>query len=108
MDVKRLKAFNQLAASHSEQFGTREDFKILLEIATAGDNGNCLTLKQLTLSASIPESTLKRRLSRLVRKNLVLKRMTTEDRRVHCYSLHDKTRQTLHDMIEAIRVFCWD
>ncbi len=108
MNVKKLKAFNQLAASHSEQFGTREDFKILLEIATVEGNGNCLTLKQLTLSTSIPESTLKRRLARLVSKRLVLKKMTAEDRRVHCYSLHDKTRKILHDMIEAIRVFCWD
>lgn len=108
MDVKRLRTFNQLAARHIEQFGTREDFKILLEIAAGQDNGSCLTLKQLLLSSSIPESTLKRRLARLVRQRFVLKRMTTEDRRVHCYSLHEKTRKVLHEMIRDIRAFCWE
>lgn len=108
MDVKRLRTFNQQAAKHIEQFGTREDFKILLEIATRQHDGNCLTLKQLVLSAAIPESTLKRRLGRLVRQGFVLKRMTTEDHRVHCYSLPEKTLKIFRELIHDIRCFRWE
>jgi DNA-binding MarR family transcriptional regulator len=108
MDVKRLRTFNQLAAKHIEQFGTREDFAILLDIAAGEQHGNCLTLKQLLLSSSIPESTLKRRLAGLVHRRFVLKRLTVEDRRVHGYSLHEKTRKILTEMIRDIRDFCWE
>lgn len=108
MNETRLRTFNQLAAKHIEQFGTREDFKILLEIAACQGNGSCLTLKQLVLGAGIPESTLKRRLGRLVRERYVYKRMTTNDHRVHCYSLPEKTLKILRDLVRDIRAFRWD
>ncbi len=108
MDVIRLQKFNELAAKYIEQFGTWEDFKILLDVAAGENHGSCQTLKQLLLSSSIPESTLKRRLAKLVRQRFVLKRMTTEDRRVHCYSLHEETRKVLDEMIRDIRSFCWE
>ncbi len=64
MYVRKLRTLNQIVGKHIEQFGTREDFKILLEIAEYQESDSRLTLKQLVLSAEIPESTLKRRLAR--------------------------------------------
>lgn len=97
-----------MALRHIEQLGTREDFRILLEIAAGQNEVNCLTLKQLVLSAAIPESTLKRRLSRLVRERLVLKRITKNDHRVSCYSLPDKTVKILRELARDIRAFHWE
>ena len=86
MDALGLRELNRLVGRHIEAFGTREDFKILLEIAAGQQQGNPPTLKQLLLDVSVPQSTLKRRLSRLVRMRFVIKRMTSNDRRVQCYS----------------------
>lgn len=108
MYAKKLRALNQLVARHVEQFGTREDFKILLEIAACNGTESCLTLKQLILSAEIPESTLKRRLARLVKMRLVLKKTALGDGRVHCYSLPEKTQKTLDSLASDIRGFRWD
>lgn len=103
-----LRKLNLLALRHIEQLGTREDFTILLEIAAGQTEVNCLTLKQLVLSASIPESTLKRRLARLVRQKLVIKRITKNDHRVSCYSLSEKTLKILRDLARDIRYFRWE
>lgn len=108
MDEIKLRKFNQLALRHIEQLGTREDFRILLEIAAGQYEVNCLTLKQLLLSASIPESTLKRRLARLVRQRLVIKRTTKNDHRVSCYSLPDKTLKILRELVREIQGFRWE
>jgi len=107
MDASRLKSFNKLVGARIEGFGTREDFGILLEIAASEQEGSCLTLKQLMLGVGIPESTLKRRLARLVRLRHVAKRMTANDHRVQCYSLPERTRQTLATLIAEIRAFDW-
>lgn len=108
MNISSLRRFNQLAVRHIERFGTRDDFKILLEIAASQQEGDCLTLKQLMLCCSVPESTLKRRLARLVRMGVVIKEMTAEDRRVHCYFVSDKTMRQLGAFIEEIRSFDWN
>lgn len=108
MDEIKLRILNQLTLRHIEQLGTREDFKILLEIAAGQNEVNCLTLKQLVLSASIPESTLKRRLARLVRQRLVLKRITKNDHRVSCYSLPERTLKILRELAREIRSFSWE
>ena len=107
MDAIGLRALNKLVAKHIESFGTREDFKILLEIAAAQQQGSLLTLKQLLLGVGIPQSTLKRRLSRLVRRRIVTKQMTENDRRVHCYSLPEKTCNALCTLIDDVRNFKW-
>ncbi|HEX5802202.1 MAG TPA: MarR family transcriptional regulator [Azospira sp.] len=107
MSIASLRRFNHLAARHIERFGTREDFKILLEIAAHQQTGDCLTLKQLVLCCSVPESTLKRRLARLVRQGFVIKEMTAEDRRVHCYTVPEKAMKFLHSFIDEIRAFDW-
>jgi len=107
MCISCLKNFNQLAVRHVEQFGTRDDFKILLEIATHQEAGDPLTLKRLMLCCSVPESTLKRRLARLVRQRYVIKEMTAEDRRVHCYTVADKTLTRMRSFIDEIRAFEW-
>jgi DNA-binding MarR family transcriptional regulator len=108
MNVKKLRAFNMLAAKHVTQFGTREDFKILLEIAACHGEGACLTLKQLVLCVDIPESTLKRRLARLVRLKFAVKQMLPSDRRVHCYTLPEKTLKVFDGLVRDIRAFTWD
>ena len=108
MDALGLRELNRLVGRHIEAFGTREDFKILLEIAAGQEQGNPPTLKQLLLDVSVPQSTLKRRLSRLVRMRFVVKKMTDNDRRVHCYSLPDKTATTLARLIDDIRNFKWN
>lgn len=108
MGVKNLRAFNSLAEKHIGQFGTREDFKILLEIAVHQQEGNFLTLKQLVLCAAIPESTLKRRLGKLVHKKFVYKQLTPGDRRTHGYGLPEPTIRTLHTLIEDLRSYPWD
>lgn len=108
MDEIKLRKLNQLALRHIEQLGTREDFRILLDIAAGQNEVNCLTLKQLVLSASIPESTLKRRLSRLVSQRLVLKRTTKNDHRVSCYSLPERTLKILRELARDIRAFDWE
>lgn len=107
MDATRLSAFNRMVEARITAFGTREDFRILLEIAAHEQKGQCLTLKQLMLGVDIPESTLKRRLARLVRLRYVAKRMTANDHRVQCYSLPERTRQTLATLIAEIRRFDW-
>lgn len=107
MSITSLRKFNNLAVRHIEHFGTRDDFKILLEIAASQQEGTRLTLKQLVLCCSVPESTLKRRLARLVRRGFVIKEMTAEDRRVHCYTAPEKTMRLLHAFINEIRVFDW-
>ena len=108
MDALGLREFKRLVSKHVEAFGTREDFKILLEIAAAQQQGNPPTLKQVLLDVAVPQSTLKRRLSRLVRRRFVIKRMTSNDRRVHCYSLPEKTLATLSRLIDDIRSFRWN
>lgn len=108
MDALGLRELNRLVGRHIEAFGTREDFKILLEIAAGQQQGNPPTLKQLLLDVSVPQSTLKRRLSRLVRMRFVIKRMTSNDRRVHCYSLPEKILATLSRLIDDIRSFRWN
>lgn len=108
MSANGLRAFNRLVGRHIEVFGTREDFKILLEIAASQEQGTPLTLKQLYLEVGIPQSTLKRRLSRLVRRRFVTKRMTTNDHRVHCYSVPERTQVALRSLIDDIRVFTWN
>jgi DNA-binding MarR family transcriptional regulator len=108
MDFRKLKAFNELAARHIDRFGTHEDFAILLEIASHQQQGNSLTLKQLVLCSAVPESTLKRRLGRLVRQKYVDKKVTDADRRVHGYSLPEKTIRSLHDLMRDLRVYQWD
>ena len=108
MDALGLRELNRLVGRHIEAFGTREDFKILLEIAVGQQQGNPPTLKQLLVDVSVPQSTRKRRLSRLVRMRFVVKRMTNNDRRVHCYSLPDKTLVSLSELIREIRGFKWN
>jgi len=108
MDALGLREFNRLVGRHIEAFGTREDFKILLEIAAGQQQDSPPTLKQLLLDVGVPQSTLKRRLSRLVRMRFVVKRMTSNDRRVHCYSLPDKTLASLAELIKDIRGFRWN
>lgn len=108
MDALGLRELNRLVGRHIEAFGTREDFKILLEIAAGQEQGNPPTLKQLLLDVSVPQSTLKRRLSRLVRMRFVVKKMTDNDRRVHCYSLPEKTLASLTQLIADIRSFRWN
>lgn len=94
---------------HVTQFGTREDFKILLEIAACHEAEACLTLKQLVLCCvDIPESTLKRRLARLVRLKFAAKQMLSSDRRVHCYTLPEKTLKVFDGLVRDIRAFNWD
>lgn len=97
------------AADHQGRrpFGTREDFKILLEIGAGQQQNSPLTLKQLLLEVDIPQSTLKRRLSRLVRKRFVTKKMTPNDRRVFVYSLPDKTQITLKALVADVSGFKW-
>lgn len=107
MDAIGLRTLNRLIGKHIEAFGTREDFKILLEIAVGQQEGSLLTLKQLLLCVGIPQSTLKRRLGRLVRQRLVTKQMTANDRRVHCYSLPDKTHASLQSLVREVRNFNW-
>jgi len=107
MCITCLRRFNQLAVSHVEQFGTRDDFKILLEIALRQEAASKLTLKQLMLCCGVPESTLKRRLARLVRERMVIKEMTADDRRVHCYTVSDKTLARLRNFIDELRAFKW-
>lgn len=107
MSISNLRAFNQLAVRYIGRFGTRDDFKILLEIAAAQETGESLTLKQLVLCCSVPESTLKRRLARLVRLGFVIKEMTAEDRRVHCYTVAEKTVKQMHVFVDEIRAFSW-
>ncbi len=107
MNIPSLRRFNQLAVKHIERFGTRDDFKILLEIATHQETGDPLTLKRLVLCCSVPESTLKRRLSKLVREGFVIKKMTDEDHRVHCYTVAERTMKLLRGFIVEIRAFDW-
>lgn len=107
MNIPRLRRFNQLIVKHVERFGRRDDFKILLEIAAQQETGAPLTLKRLVLCCSVPESTLKRRLSRLVREGFVHKRMTEEDHRVHCYTVAERTLKQLRSFIVDIRAFDW-
>ncbi|MDQ5877964.1 MAG: hypothetical protein QG616_138 [Pseudomonadota bacterium] len=108
MYVRKLRTLNQIVGKHIEQFGTREDFKILLEIAEYQESDSRLTLKQLVLSAEIPESTLKRRLARLVRLRFVQKKTSASDQRVHCYSLPEKTMSSLTELAKTIRGHRWD
>ena len=108
MDSRKLRTFHRVVARHIEALGSREDYKILLEIAATQQEGNRQTLKTLLQSVAIPESTLKRRLSSLVKKRLVMKQMTSDDRRVHCYSLPEKTLKVLAELVRDIRAFRWD
>lgn len=107
MDAIGLRGLNRIVSKHVEVFGTREDFKILLEIAAAQQEGNPLTLKRLMLCVDIPQSTMKRRLSRLVRRRFVTKQLMPNDRRVHCYGVPEKTQNSLHTLINEIRKFSW-
>jgi DNA-binding MarR family transcriptional regulator len=107
MDAIGLRGLNRIVAKHVEVFGTREDFKILLEIAASQQEGIPLTLKRLMLCVDIPQSTMKRRLSRLVRRRFVTKQMTPNDRRVHCYSVPEKTQASLNALVADIRKFNW-
>lgn len=107
MSIASLKNFNQLAVKHIERFGTRDDLKILLEIGTHQQAGERLTLKTLMLCCSVPESTLKRRLAKLVRQGFVIKEMTADDHRVHCYTIADKTMKFLHAFADDLRAFDW-
>ena len=108
MYVRKLRTLNQLVAKHIEQFGTREDFKILLEISEYQNTDSCLTLKQLALSTEVPESTLKRRLARLVRLRFVAKKTSSGDHRVHHYSLSEKTMNALTELAKSVRAYRWD
>lgn len=107
MSIASLRRFNQLAVKHVERFGTKEDLKILLEIGAHQQAGERLTLKTLMLCCSVPESTLKRRLAKLVRQGFVIKEMTVDDHRVHCYTIADKTAKLLLAFVDDIRVFDW-
>ncbi|MFC5302975.1 MarR family transcriptional regulator [Azospira restricta] len=107
MSIASLRKFNQLAVKHIERFGTRDDLKILLEIGARQQAGERMTLKTLMLCCSVPESTLKRRLAKLVRQGFVIKEMTANDHRVHCYTVADKTMKLLHAFIDDIRAFEW-
>lgn len=107
MDAVKLQSLNCLVGSYTERFGTREDFKILLEIGAHQQKQVPITLKGLLHGVNIPESTLKRRLSRLVRKRFVLKQAMPTDNRVSIYRLSDPTLKILQEMAEAIRTFDW-
>lgn len=107
MDAIRLRDFNRLVARHIETLGTREDFKILLEIAASQQKGTPLTLKQLLIDVNVPQSTLKRRLASLVRRRIVTKQMTANDHRVYCYNLSDKAQTILKKLIADIREYHW-
>ena len=108
MDAVRLKALNLRVGRCLEGLGTRDDFKIILEVAASQQEGAPITLKQMLLNLDIPESTLKRRLSRLVRARLIVKRMTANDRRVYCYEVTERSRQALIEVIRELRGFRWE
>lgn len=108
MDAIRLKALNLRVGRFLEGLGTRDDFKIILEVAACQQEGAPITLKQMLLNLDIPESTLKRRLSRLVRARLIVKRMTANDRRVYCYEVTERSRQVLIDVIRELRGHRWE
>ena len=108
MDAVRLKALNLRIGRAIQGLGTRDDFKIILEVAACEQEGTPITLKQMLLNLDIPESTLKRRLSRLVRARLIVKRMTANDRRVYCYEITDRARQILTEVTRILRGFNWE
>lgn len=97
----------RLALQHIDRIGTREDLLIVLEIASNDRPEGCLTLKQLVLSGIAPESTLKRRLSRLVRRGLVSKSPIEGDRRVQRYEIEPKAMDTLRALGRDLRRFDW-
>lgn len=92
---------------HLTRFGTREDFLIVLEIAAHQDEGHCLTLKQLVLWGAVPESTLKRRLARLVKLGHIVKTAANGDKRVFHYSVPEKSMQRLDLMLRDLRNHRW-
>ena len=108
MDAVRLKIINLRVGRAIQGLGTRDDFKIILEVAACEQEGNPITLKQMLFNLDIPESTLKRRLSRLVRARLIVKRMTANDRRVYCYEITDRARQILTEVTRILRGFNWE
>ena len=98
----------QVAVRHMDRFGSREDFLIVLEIASNQVADNCLTLKQLILWGAVPESTLKRRLARLVKLGHVVKTVANGDKRIFRYSVTDKTLERLENMSRDIRAHRWN
>jgi len=107
VEARKLRGFIQIAMRHLNRFGTREDFLIVLEIAAQQEEGQHLTLKQLVHWGAVPESTLKRRLARLVKLGHVVKTAVSNDRRVFHYSVTDKTMQRLEIMLRDLRSHRW-
>lgn len=108
MEIRKLRSFVNVALRHLSRFGTREDFLIVLEIASHQIDGNCLTLKQLVLWGAVPESTLKRRLARLVKLGHVTKAAANGDKRVYRYAVTDRTHQRLEQMTRDVRSYRWN
>ena len=108
MDIRKLKNFTQSALRHLRQFGTREDFLIVLEIAVHQRDGAPMTLKQLTLWGEVPESTLKRRLSRLLKLGLIRKTAADGDRRIYLYQVSDKVLDQLSRFHQELKAFRWN
>ena len=108
MDIRKLKSFTQCALRHLRQFDTREDFLIVLEIAVHQCDGVPMTLKQLTLWGEIPESTLKRRLSRLLRLGLIRKTAANGDRRIYHYQVSEKVLEQLSRFQQDMKAVRWN
>ena len=107
MEIRKLRQFAKMAIVHLDKIGTREDFRIILEIAFNHEPGNCLTLKQLVLSGIAPESTIKRRLGRLVKQGLIVKFASNGDRRLQHYQVPPRTLETLRSLARDLRSFDW-
>lgn len=107
MEIRKLRQFFQTAFIRLNRLGTNEDLLIVLEIASNQQPNNHLTLKQLLLSGIAPESTLKRRLARLVKQGIVIKSVADGDRRLQRYEVPAQTLEMLRNLARELRGFDW-